>query len=273
MKEKAILAIDSESSWLEFCEETLREHSYAVITALTPLAARDLLSGRWHDQVVLVLIDIKSLLDETAFVTELTALPSDAASSQPCAVVALFSTDLTPNKTRIAFKLGVADCVSKPYDESALLALVEQMLADCRFASDRTGAPLDLSGTVLVVDDDDDWLASLTQALPANTHYETAQTYAEASGKIAARRFDLVVCDLRLVDDESNNFEGMGLIRGLRVQDQARGASTPVIIVSAFGTPEHIRESYRDFKIYYFFDKRYFAPPKYHDVALEALRR
>ena len=273
MTDKDILAIDSESSWLQFCEETLRAHGYVVITAPTSAAARTLLSGRGKSQVTLILMDIKSILDEPAFVTEVITPPAEAAPALPCSVVALFSTDLTPNKTREAFKLGVSDCVSKPYDESALLALVEQMFADCRFNSDRMSTPLSRSGTVLVIDDDEDWLASLTDALPAHMQYETAATYTEASQKIATQRFDLVVCDLRLVDDESNNCEGMSLIRDLRAQDQARGGLTQVIIVSAFGTPEQIRQSYRDFQIYYFFDKRYFAPPKYHDVTQEALRR
>jgi DNA-binding NtrC family response regulator len=273
MTDKAILAIDSESSWLEFCEETLRAHGYAVATAPTLPIARAWLTSQAVSQVRLILIDIKFLLDDPAFVAEVITPPAEAASALPCAVAALFSTDLTPTKTRAAFRLGVSDCVSKPYDESALLALVEQMLADCRFASELSPAPLGRSGTVLVIDDDEDWLASLTEALPDNVKYETAATYADASQKIAAQRFDLVICDLRLVDDESNNFEGMNLIRDLRTQDEARGTWTEVIIVSAYGTPEHIRESYRDFKIYYFFDKRYFAPPKYRNVTLEALRQ
>jgi CheY-like chemotaxis protein len=123
-----------------------------------------------------------------------------------------------------------------------------------------------------VIDDDNDWLVSLEKYLPPVDSVLRATDYHTAVQQLSLQSFDLVVVDLRLVDADDSNFQGMDLIRLIREQDRQRGKFTQIVVVSAFGTPEHIRESYRTFNIYYYFDKRYFSPSKYRDSIAEALR-
>ncbi len=266
-KGKSLLVIDSEQSWLEFCEVTLKENGYEVITAPTSRAAQDSLLAHPENEVVLILIDIKSFEEEKSVIATL----SQSESGSQRSVVVVFSTDLTPSRARAAFKQGASDCVSKPYDETGLLALVEQMLADYRLtALKKNPSSVRSGGTVLVVDDDDDWRAALVRYLPPVNQVVTADDYQTALHEIQRHPFDFVIADLRLVDADDTNFQGMDLIRSIRKKDKERGTFTQIIIVSAYGTPEHIRDAYRDFKTYYYFDKRYLAPSKYREAIRDA---
>jgi DNA-binding NtrC family response regulator len=267
-RDEAVMVIDTEQSWLEFCSVTLEKNGYQVYTALTRWEAEKLLSTQPEINVVLVLIDIKTLEEDESTISVL----GQSETGLKRSVVAVFSTDLTPDRTRRAFKMGASDCVSKPYDETTLLALLEQMLADHRIAAVRQKSATRASSNVLVIDDDNDWLVSLEKYLPPVDSVLRATDYHTAVQQLSLQSFDLVVVDLRLVDADDSNFQGMDLIRLIREQDRQRGKFTQIVVVSAFGTPEHIRESYRTFNIYYYFDKRYFSPSKYRDSIAEALR-
>ncbi|HEX6087964.1 MAG TPA: response regulator [Thermoanaerobaculia bacterium] len=67
---------------------------------------------------------------------------------------------------------------------------------------------------------------------------DSAHELEEAQALLAKRRYDLVICDLRLT--------GIGGVEGLQVVSDIhqRSADTRVILLSAYGTPEIERESY-----------------------------
>ena len=266
---KMIVVIDSEQGWLTFSQAILERNDYVVFTAQNGQTAQDILAAHDTSQAVLVLIDSNAFEKNTAILPALRYSATGAERS----VVVVFPTDLTPRKARDAFKLGAADCVSKPYDESSLLALVEQMFADSRIAGGhKKSDPKASSSHVLIIDDDPDWQESLQRLLPQLSHrINIASDYQSAVQLLLDHSFDLVVADLRLVDSDDNNFQGMDLIRLIREKDQERDSFTQIILVSAYGTPEHIREAYRTFKIYYYFDKRYLSPSKYREAIQEAL--
>jgi DNA-binding NtrC family response regulator len=264
---RSILVIDTEQSWLKFCELALKRNDYEVYTVSSSEEAREMLRAHPESDIALVLIDIKSLeKDEPAVKT---LLQSETSSQR--SVVVVFPTELTPNRARSAFKLGVSDCVSKPYDETSLLALVEQTFADYRVSIVKETSSTRASSSILIVDDNDDWRADLVKYLPPVDKITTVADYQEAIEAISVQPFDLVVVDLRLVDADDDNFQGMSLIRLIREKDEERCMHTQIIIVSAHGTTDHIRESYRTFKIYYYFDKRYLSPTKYRDTIRDAL--
>ncbi len=261
---KTILVIDSEQGWLEFAQSTLKKNHYEAYAAQHIEDAQALLATHSESQIVLVLIDSKLIAEHTTIIGTLRQSETGLTRS----VVVVFPTDLTPRNARDAFKQGAADCVSKPYDEASLLALVEQMLADHRIAGSphRTSARIS-SSHLLIIDDDTDWQESLMHFLPQlEQTVRTAADYRSAAQLIQEQSFDLVIADLRLVDADDNNFQGMDLVRLIREKDLEREIFTQIILVSAYGTPEHIREAYRTFRIYYYFDKRYLSPSKYREA-------
>jgi len=267
--ERTILIIDAEQSWLEFYKTILVNNGYVVYTAQSSQMARKLLAENpsVSKDTTLILIDINSFEEDIESIPYLTS--SDGANR---IVGVVFSTELTPNRARITFKLGATDCISKPYDEDSLLAIVEQMSAEYRITSPNQKTSARKSSAVLIIDDDADWQVSLTKYLPPVDKVGKAATYEEAVTKIDEQAYDLIVCDLRLVDADDRNFQGMDLIRCIREKDKERDTFTQIIVVSAYGTPEHIRESYKAFGIYYYFDKRYLVPSKYRDSIIEALK-
>ncbi len=235
-----ILIIDTEQSWAKFSEETLRKNGFETYAMSNSLATQEQLTSVFGDKEVLVLIDIQSLEQEEKGINELLR----KITKPHISIVVLFDMELTPGRARDAFRLGVVDCVSKPYDEDSLLVLVEQMLAERRIRVSSNGLDMNGSRKVLVIDDDDGWLDILTEYLPQVESVDTANSYEMAFKKITQKSFDLVICDLRLIDIDTNNFQGMDLIRQIRLKDKERGTFTQIIIVTAYGTPEHIYESY-----------------------------
>jgi CheY-like chemotaxis protein len=151
-----------------------------------------------------------------------------------------------------------------------LLALVEQMLADRRVSTTKTSSAR-ASTNVLIVEDNDDWRADLVRYLPPVDRITTAADYPTAAEMVNGHPFDLAIIDLRLVDSDDDDFQGMNLMRLIREKDKERGSFTQMIIVSAYGTTEHIRQAYKDYGTYYYFDKRYLSPAKYRESVRVAL--
>ena len=94
-----------------------------------------------------------------------------------------------------------------------------------------------MSAHVLVVDDEKsirEFLSILLERLGYTV--TTAETVADAHGKLRGDTYDLVICDLKLPDG-----------RGLEVLETARtrGTDTPFIIITAHTTPQHAIESLR----------------------------
>jgi DNA-binding NtrC family response regulator len=265
--DRSILVIDSDLSWLDFSVATLRANGYDAHAMTAARAAREPLEAAAATDVALVLLDIGSLEQDTRLIEKMLQSPNAAGRS----VVVVFPTELTPTRARLAFGLGAADCVSKPYDQNALLALVEQMLADHRLATASARPQTRSPSSVLVVEDNEDWREDLVRYLPPVEEVVTASDLQTAVDLVALRPFGVVVVDLRLVDADDKNIEGMALMRLVREKDRERGSHTHIVVVSAFGTPVDIREAYRSFDIDYYFDKRYLSPSRYRNLVRRAL--
>jgi DNA-binding NtrC family response regulator len=263
-----VVVVDSETSWLGFSKTVFQKHGYETYTVSSGKAALEVLSKK--PDPALILLDIGSFeMAKKAVISALTQTGRQRRRS----VVVLFPLGMDSEKVRRAFKQGVTDCVEKPYNETALLALTEQVFAEHRVNSTapRETAQLTRVGRILVVDDDRDWLDNLVTYLPPADEITEASDYMTARREIIENCFELAILDLRLVDVDERNFQGMDLLSLIRKRDAEREAFTQVIIVSAYGTSENIRESYRDFQIYYYFDKRLFSPLQYRETVKSLL--
>ena len=95
------------------------------------------------------------------------------------------------------------------------------------------------SERILIVDDEELIVVAMRRYFEGLGYtVDSAHELEEAQALLARRRYDLVICDLRLT--------GIGGVEGLQIVSDIhqRASDTRVILLSAYGTPEIERESY-----------------------------
>ncbi len=113
-------------------------------------------------------------------------------------------------------------------------------------------------GRVLVVDDLESWREELIETLQHDgLHADSASTATEALQRLNESLYHLLVLDIRLVDADHTNVDGISLLGEL----EKRGLSeaTKVIMLSAHDTKEHMRTAFRDYKVADFLSKDKFS--------------
>jgi DNA-binding NtrC family response regulator len=120
---QTVLLIDHEQSWLLFAQTALAEAGYQAASANTAEAAWRYIQD---EKVALILMDeqVAEAEDQAAKAIIAAQLPGNYH------VVIVSPLSLTPVKMRAMFKLGVYDCVEKPYDQAGLCKLVAEQLAE-----------------------------------------------------------------------------------------------------------------------------------------------
>ncbi len=77
----------------------------------------------------------------------------------------------------------------------------------------------------LIIDDNSSWLKTLIRLVSGfNYTIYTAGSFQEALGKIRNTSFDLVVTDIRLVDEDITNIDGIDLLRILYKEGRLKNA-------------------------------------------------
>jgi CheY-like chemotaxis protein len=94
-----------------------------------------------------------------------------------------------------------------------------------------------ISGRILVVDDYPNW-QNLLRTILEHAGYEvvTAVSQSEAEEELSSGVFDVVILDMRLVDDQKYNVQGIALLGKIKSQTPTTGA----IILT--GYPDPIQE-------------------------------
>jgi DNA-binding NtrC family response regulator len=124
---------------------------------------------------------------------------------------------------------------------------------------------------ILIVEDDEDWRALLAGSISDLGEVAVAEDYATASALINGRSFDAIILDLRLEDQNDDDAQGLKVLADIRAAETGHNRLTNVIIVSAYGTPEQVRES---FKIHFLFDymaKQRFSRKEFREIVQQAL--
>src|SRR5712691_10928765 len=109
-------------------------------------------------------------------------------------------------------------------------------------------------GRILVVDDLEKWREQLVETLQRDGFYaDAASTATEVLQRLDEMFYHLLLLDIRLIDADPSNKEGMDLLDEL----DKRGLSEAikVIILSAYGTKEQMRLAFRDHKVADFLSK------------------
>jgi DNA-binding NtrC family response regulator len=128
-----------------------------------------------------------------------------------------------------------------------------------------------MRGKVLIVDDYSDWRDMLSGLLEREGHQTTAVgTLAAAVNYINDNKdLDLVVLDIRLVETEENNEDGMRLLAEIR----KRLPFTRVVMVTGYGTMETQRKAFKEFQAFDFLSKAQFDSEEFRRSFQDAIEQ
>lgn len=113
-------------------------------------------------------------------------------------------------------------------------------------------------GRVLIVDDLEKWRKELVSILQREGYATvSADTAATAFAYLQTEIYHVAVLDIRLVDLDQNNTDGIHLLRDLG--KLGLHEATRIIILSAYGTQEHMREAFKDYRVADFLSKNHFT--------------
>lgn len=123
-------------------------------------------------------------------------------------------------------------------------------------------------GHVLVVDNLEKWCKELVETLQRDGFdTDAVSTATEALERLSQNVYHVLVLDIRMDDADQSNIDGIALLREL----DKRGLSeaTKVIMLSAYGTKELMRTSFREYRVADFLSKDDFD----NQVFLENVRQ
>ncbi|MBX3001371.1 MAG: response regulator [Caldilineaceae bacterium] len=114
------------------------------------------------------------------------------------------------------------------------------------------------TGRILVVDDLEKWRAILSDTLRMDGFYvDVASTVKEALERLESTFYHLLILDIRMEDSDPDNVQGMQFLPLLE-ERYGLGTATKAIMLSAYGTPEQMREAFRDYAVTDFLAKHHF---------------
>ncbi len=261
--QKRLLLVDDELRWLNFARQILSEAGYVAHTTPSVKDGWELLQQKPFE---LILVDLKKVEQEMEIFQKIT----DLQMQRNQFVVTMFPTELTPRKVSEIFELGAHDCVDKQYDETKFLDLINSQFKNkpaTGLSAPAYSAKEPL--TILIVEDDADWRGRLSDYLESQPYQiEVAGKYSAAVQLLQKKHFATIVLDLRLVEN-SNDFAGMKLLKLL----QEESLKIPVIVVSAYGTVEHVREGFKIYNISDYIPKQHFDKGRYLRTIQKAMDR
>ena len=128
-----------------------------------------------------------------------------------------------------------------------------------------------MRGKVLIVDDYSDWRDMLSGLIEREGHWvATAGNRDDALAYIDENKdLDLVILDIRLVETEENNEDGMRLLAEIR----KRLSFTRVIMVTGYGTMETQRKAFKEFQAFDFFRKAQFDSDEFRRSVQDAVEK
>jgi DNA-binding NtrC family response regulator len=121
------------------------------------------------------------------------------------------------------------------------------------------------------VDDYADWRGLLSGLLEREGHLvDAVATKEEALAYVAENRdLDLAVLDIRLVDIDESNEDGIHLLSEIR----KRLLFTRVIMVTGYGTMETQRKAFKQYQAFDFFSKAQFDSEEFKEAFQEAIEQ
>ncbi|HQU83459.1 MAG TPA: response regulator, partial [Pyrinomonadaceae bacterium] len=109
-------------------------------------------------------------------------------------------------------------------------------------------------GRILILDDSDEWKVTLRLLLENAGYYvDVAASLEEAQSYLQNSFYHVAIFDIRLVDSDTKNIQGLELLEEL-YQNKMLG-DMKIIVFSAYGTKELMRETFRQYRVTDFLEK------------------
>jgi DNA-binding NtrC family response regulator len=126
-------------------------------------------------------------------------------------------------------------------------------------------------GKILIVEDFADWRELLKGLLQREGHeVEAVATLQQAREYLnEGKDLDLAILDIRLVETDETNEDGMRLLSEIREHQ----AFTQVIMITGHGTMETQRKAFREFHAFDFFRKEQFDSDEFREGVREAVEQ
>jgi DNA-binding response OmpR family regulator len=103
-------------------------------------------------------------------------------------------------------------------------------------------------GRILVVEDREDWRKILVEELErAHFSVDAVGTAEQARQLLTAGIYHVLILDMRLNDNDTSNTDGLNLLK--EMDEQGLTEAIQVIMLSAYGTKDHMRVAFRDYKV------------------------
>jgi len=123
-----------------------------------------------------------------------------------------------------------------------------------------------VQGTVLVVEDEDNWVEIYQDILTAEGFsVRVARDFGKALGELRRGFFRAVILDLCLGSRDGGNLYGVQLLESIS------DAGIPVLIVTGYATPRLVKEIYRQYGVFSINEKRTFDSNEFRKLIREAV--
>lgn len=128
-----------------------------------------------------------------------------------------------------------------------------------------------MRGKILIVEDFADWRELLRGILQREGHkVKAAATLLEAREYLdQTKDLDLAILDIRLVETDETNQDGMVLLDEIR----EHRSFTQVIMITGHGTMESQRKAFREYHAFDFFRKEQFDSEEFRQAVREAVEK
>lgn len=127
-------------------------------------------------------------------------------------------------------------------------------------------------GRILIVEDQRGWQEELNRILIDSSYsIKIADNLMKARDLLKNHVFDLVLLDLRLRDWDEGNFDGWELMDALVEARNEQG--TQVIIFTAYAMANHVRQGFKNYRIWDFLDKKRFNLDEFSETVSGAIAR
>ncbi len=131
---------------------------------------------------------------------------------------------------------------------------------------------MDKHGRILIVDDEQQWRKELVETLKRGEfHVDSVSRASEALDQLMAASYHLIVLDIRLDHADQSNIEGIELLE--EMNKRGLDEVTKVIMLSAYGTKEHMRTSFRKYNVVDFLSKEDFDNQIFLEIVRQVLSK
>lgn len=122
-------------------------------------------------------------------------------------------------------------------------------------------------GLILIIEDKPDWLRKLAKACEkAGYSVRRTDNYDKAASLLTQHDFDAIVADIRLVDWQEDNIQGLQVL-GV-VPPQNRPAT---VVVTAYPNWDHVRLAFKDYQVSDLMVKSEFKTPTFLRAVAKAV--